>query len=43
MSSRDADRAMGWMGLRYSKAEGQLLLAGLIRLEGGLLVAEGEG
>jgi Arc/MetJ-type ribon-helix-helix transcriptional regulator len=39
MTSRDAEKAMGWMGLRYSKAEGQLLLAGAIRVEGGVLVA----
>jgi hypothetical protein len=30
------------MGLRYSKAEKQLIQAGLIRVEGGVLVAEGE-
>lgn len=41
MSPKDAEKAMGWLGLRYSKAEGQLLLAGVVRVEGGVLVAEG--
>lgn len=41
MTSRDSEKAMGWMGLRYAKAEKQLIQAGLIRVEGGVLVAEG--
>ncbi|GLO70333.1 hypothetical protein MACH17_18500 [Phaeobacter inhibens] len=41
MSSRDAEEAMGWLGLRYSKAERQLIGLGLVHQENGLLVAEG--
>lgn len=43
MGSRDAEKAMGWLGLRYSKAEKQLIGLGLVRQENGILVAEGEG
>ena len=38
MTPRDAERAMGWLGLRYSRAEAELLGAGVICLDDGFLV-----
>lgn len=39
MTSQQADRAMGWLGLRFARAESELLSRGLIRVDGGVLVA----
>ena len=39
-SSRDASDAMGWLGIRFDRAERRLLAAGLVRVEGGVLFAE---
>lgn len=42
MTSQGAEREMGWMGLRYSRAEGELLSSGLAWLDGGILCASAE-
>ena len=38
LSSRDAEKALGWLGLRYGNAERGLLKAGLIEVRDGVLV-----
>jgi hypothetical protein len=39
VSSRDVEAHFNWLGLRYSKAERQLLAAGLIGFQDGMMVA----
>ena len=41
MSSRDLEGRMGWLGLRYSKAEGELLGSGLVVSREGYLEVVG--
>jgi hypothetical protein len=43
MTPRDAEKAMGWLGLRYANAEKALIAEGLVVLQDGVLVAEGAG
>ena len=38
MASREAEKSMGWLGLRYSKAERSLIGAGLVAVVDGVLV-----
>ncbi|GGE30002.1 hypothetical protein GCM10011360_17600 [Primorskyibacter flagellatus] len=38
-SSRDVEKRIGWMGLRYSKAEKRLLESGAVMVVDGVLVA----
>lgn len=39
MSSREAEKLMGWLGLRYANAEKRLLQDGSVYSDGGILVA----
>lgn len=39
LSSRQAEQAMGWPGLRYANAEKALLASGQVVVDGGVLVA----
>lgn len=42
MSSREAEAAMGWPGLRYRNAERDLMASGKVLAQGGVLVVWGE-
>lgn len=41
VSARDAGEELGWFEMRVSRAENELLGAGLVRIAGGLLVHSG--
>lgn len=42
-TSKQHEKEMGWLGLRFARAEGDLFDLGLVKVEDGMLVAKGDG